>query len=231
MKLDSRLSELAFTPQQIPSLRDQVYDYLRDAILSGRLEPGRHIVERDIAAQMQISTTPVKEALRRLEQDGLVTNRPRRGVHVSDLALTSVSEVVEIRAMLEGMAARLAATKMTSEQRRQLAQQVERMQGLTDTLSEEELFLANSEFHATIRQIGANQMINKFVAEIRSFDLGVRRQALHYPEEVRRGFAEHQQIFQAITDRDGQRAEQLMRAHILRTVQFVIEHAEEIRHG
>jgi len=51
-----------FIPQQIPSLRDQVYDYLRDAILSGRLEPGRRIVERDIAAQMQISTTPVKEA-------------------------------------------------------------------------------------------------------------------------------------------------------------------------
>jgi DNA-binding GntR family transcriptional regulator len=214
-----------FPPQQISSLREQVYEHLRDAILSGKLTTGTRIIERDIAAQMQISTTPVKEALRKLEQDGLVVTMPRRGTMVSELALTSIAEVVEIRAMLDGMAARLAAAKITDVQARELADQVAKMRSLTNVMKLEDLRNANTDFHTSIRQIGGNQILLKFVEQLRPFDQRVRLEALYHPEEAQRGLAEHEAIYEALTQHDSARAEELMRTHIMRTARFVFEQA------
>ena len=107
-----------FQPHDVRSLRDRAYDDIREAILTGALRPGERIKERDVAAQMGISTTPVKEALRRLEQDGLVVSQPRRGAVVGPLVLTPPEEILKIRAHLEGLAARFAAEKMTGREGR-----------------------------------------------------------------------------------------------------------------
>jgi DNA-binding GntR family transcriptional regulator len=217
--------KIIYPPQQISSLREQVYEHLRDAILSGELTTGTRIIERDIAAQMQISTTPVKEALRKLEQDGLVVTMPRRGTMVSELALTSIAEVVEIRAMLDGMAARLAATKITDVQARELANQIAKMRSLTKVMKLEDLRNANTDFHTNIRQIGGNQIILKFVEQLRPFDQRVRLEALYHSEEAQRGLVEHEAIYEALTQHNPARAEELMRTHILRTARFVFEQA------
>ena len=83
-----------FQPHDVRSLRDRAYDDIREAILTGALRPGERIKERDVAAQMGISTTPVKEALRRLEQEGLVVSQPRRGAVVGPLVLTPPAEIL-----------------------------------------------------------------------------------------------------------------------------------------
>jgi len=218
--------EPLFGPQTAPSLRERVHDALRDAIIAGRLKPGQRLKERDVAAQMCISTTPVKEALRRLEQEGLVHARPRQGGVVSDVALTSVREIVEIRAGLEGLAARFACEKITELELAAMREHLECMRALTAAGAVRELVVANAAFHTLIRNAARNQFVSAFVATIGPFDRSVRRAALQYPDEAERGFQEHGVIAEALQRRAGGLAEQLMRSHVMRTVRFVIDRAE-----
>jgi DNA-binding GntR family transcriptional regulator len=208
-----------FQPKQVSSLRDLAYDALREAILDGSLSPGQRVKERDVASQMRISTTPVKEALRRLEQDGLIISHPRRGAVVSNSALTSVEEILAIRAYLE-------ATKISASELLALSDQVRRMTELTQVMDLEQLFAANTQFHTMVRKASGNHFITQFVRLLMPFDRTVRKQALSYPDEAERGLEEHTQIYSALKKHDGDAAEVLMRNHILRTVKFVIEQAE-----
>ena len=217
--------EPVFGPQSAPSLRERVHDALRDAIIAGRLKPGQRLKERDVAAQMCISTTPVKEALRKLEQEGLVDSRPRQGGIVSDVALTSVREIVEIRAGLEGLAARYASEKITELELATMRAQLERMQALTEAGAVRELVVANAAFHTLIRDAAHNHFVSTFVATIGPFDRSVRRAALGYPDEAERGYQEHFAIAEALQRRAGGLAEQMMRSHVMRTVRFVIDRA------
>lgn len=219
---------LLFAPQMVPSLRERVYDTLRDAIIGGRLKPGQRLKERDVAAQMCISTTPVKEALRRLEQEGLVDSRPRQGGVVSTVALTSVREIVEIRAGLESLGARFASEKMTELDFAALRQQLERMRELTDAGAIDELVTANAAFHRLIRDAARNHFVTAFGAAIGPFDRSVRRAALRYHDEAERGYREHFAIAEALQRGAGGQAEQMMRSHIMRTVRFVIDRAESV---
>ena len=143
-----------FQPHDVRSLRDRAYDDIREAILTGTLRPGERIKERDVAAQMGISTTPVKEALRRLEQDGLVVSQPRRGAVVGPLVITPPAEILQIRADLEGYAARLAAEKMPPAQKRTLTDELAQLEALAVESAEDRSAVAEatSAFHHSIRR-------------------------------------------------------------------------------
>lgn len=220
--------EPLFQPQSVTSLRERTYETLRDAILTGRLQPGLRLKERELAVQMGISTTPVKQALHMLLQDGLVVSLPRRGVAVSNLSTVPISEVTTIRAALEGAACRLAAEKATDPELNALNLHVKRMAFLTETGSVDELSRANSEFHEMLRAIAHNPYLEKMWEVVRAHTRHWRRKALTTPQEPQRGLQEHQAILQALLDRDGEAAEQRMRAHILRTLKHVLGQAPNI---
>lgn len=210
--------------ERLPLYRDKVYDALLDAIISGRLRPGERIRERTLAESMGLSTTPIKEAIRRLETDGLVISEPRRGAVVSDAALTSVREIVHIRADLEGFGARLAAQKLDSDGRRELDEVVNRMRDSTEPSPDVNAVIANNAlFHRLIRTTTKNRFIVHFVDVLSAFDRSVRQAALNDPAEAVRGLAEHLAIYESICEGDGDAAEEQMRLHILRTIDFVLE--------
>ncbi|HBQ86706.1 MAG TPA: hypothetical protein DD811_09550, partial [Syntrophomonas sp.] len=94
--------------------RNEVYHYLRNAILEERLKPGQRIIERKVADKLSVSRTPVREAIRKLEQEGLVNYVPNRGAIVASLSATDVWEIYTIRSVLEGLAVRLAAQHLNS---------------------------------------------------------------------------------------------------------------------
>ena len=96
-------------------LRDVVFENLREAILEGKLEPGQRIMEVQLAEQLGVSRTPVREAIRKLELEGLVVMLPRKGAYVADMSLKDIIDVLEIRSSLEGLAAYLAADRITEE--------------------------------------------------------------------------------------------------------------------
>lgn len=202
-----------FQPADIRSLRDLAYDDIRDAILSGALAPGQRVKERDVAEQMGISTTPVKEALRRLEQEGLVVSQPRRGAVVSTLVEIPVEEIEEIRGTLEAMAARLAAIRMTDAELARVGAIVEEMTRLTLEMREPQTRIEDvSVFHKLIRDGSRNAFIARFVETLTPFERVHRPEYLD-PDEAKRILHEHQAIAAALAARDAALAERLMAEH------------------
>lgn len=97
-------------------LRDVIFETLRKAIVSGDIKPGERLMEVSLANQMGVSRTPVREAIRRLEAEGLVTMTPRKGTHVSELSVKDIMDVLEVRTVLDKLATELAAKRMQPAQ-------------------------------------------------------------------------------------------------------------------
>lgn len=211
-----------FQAQNVGLVRDYVYHQLLDAMINGRLRPGEWIRERDVASELGVSTTPVKEAVLRLHHEGLLETEARRGAYVSEAVTTSLEEIVSLRAGLEALAARWAAQKISSEQRRELTAIFERM-GPATSVRGEELILANARFHEFIREVSGNLFVQRFVEVLLPFDASVRRRALSFGEECERGYREHLAIYEAIMAGDDDRASKLAEGHVKRTFSFVAE--------
>jgi len=209
-----------FQPHDVRSLRDRAYDDIREAILTGALRPGERIKERDVAAQMGISTTPVKEALRRLEQEGLVASQPRRGAVVGPLVLTPPEEILAIRAHLEGLAARLAAEKMSAEEKRALASELEDLEALNRVDDSELIAEATNQFHHSIRDGADSVFLDRFLDTLAPFDRTIRVRSTLDPEEARQDTQEHRSMLAAILAGDGEAAERAMHEPIHRVIAF-----------
>jgi DNA-binding GntR family transcriptional regulator len=219
---DMDMKDLELQAGDLKPLTDIVYEKLKSSIIVGNFTPGERISERKLAEYMGISTTTIKRALNRLSVEGLVEIRPRKGTYVSRFYLSSIEEIGIIRAALEGIAAKLAATKITEEELAELRKQIGYMEMYTESGDLDKLIEANSGFHRMIRKFARNLYMSQLIKIVHSFDITVRRRALADPEEAKRGINEHRSIFQAIADRNGDFAEGLIKEHILRTSRFVV---------
>jgi DNA-binding GntR family transcriptional regulator len=206
------------------SLRDLVLDTLRQQLISGALAPGQRLRERDIAAALGVSVTPVKEALRTLEQNGLVRVEARRGTFVSELVNTPVAEVYAVRGAIESLAARFTAQKITDAQIDELGATVATMRLLATAENVPALIETNAHFHALIRDFTANPMLRQIWDNAMVIDHAVRQRAYRHPSEIQQGLADHVGIYQAIADREPERAETLMRHHVERGTADVLPH-------
>lgn len=169
---------------------------------------------------MGISTTPVKEALRKLEQEGFIVGHPRRGAVVGPLVLTPPAEILELRADLEGMAARLAAKKMSEVQLKALRDQVVELRRCSLFVQSDPTALVNAtyDFHQQIIAAAGNAFISRFLGTLAPFDRTVLRIETIVPQEAAQDAGEHQAICDAIQSRDGATAERMMHHHIERVI-------------
>lgn len=222
MSIEKMIDEVTKKKENIKSLREVVLEFLREAIFSGYFKPGDHLVERELSELLDISTTPIKEAFRILEHEGLVKTVPRKGTYVSEILDTSIEEVMMLRAVLEGFAVNLAAKKITDEEMTVLERQIKVMKELTEARDAEKLVEENYKFHQLIREAAKSPMILKMVNNVVAFDNAFRKRALKNTLEIEEGFQEHYAIFKAIVNRNGTQAEQLMKNHIMRTVTHVL---------
>ncbi|MBO1514991.1 GntR family transcriptional regulator [Metabacillus bambusae] len=213
--------------EQVKSLRDIVIESLREAIVTGRFQPGEHLKERELSEIMGVSTTPIKEAFRMLGYEGLVVTVPRKGTYVSDLAETSIQEVQMLRAAVEGVCAKLAAMKLTKKNELALKQQIEKMELLLNNNEIDQLVEENTKFHRLINEIAGNPMMLQITDNISSFDKAFRKRALKEESELRAGFSEHKEIYEAIVSKDPELSEKVMKQHILRTAQDVLKVSQE----
>lgn len=198
------------------SLSDHAYTKIRAAILSGGFVPGRRLRERQLADELGISTTPIKEALKRLEREGLIVTAPRRGTFVC-YSPEKASEMALIRASLESVVVRLAAMKITDTEVALLDGHLAAMRLATRAGDYEVVVAANTRFHQLIDQIADNAYLRQLLETLQIYDALNRRQALKEPGEAEQGLAEHAAIFEALAARDPVLAESRMRAHILRS--------------
>ncbi len=131
-------------------LRDVVFNTLRDAILTGKLEPGERLMENQLAEKLGVSRTPIREALRMLELENLVELTPRKGAQVLDMSEKDVVNVLEIREVLEGLATQLACKKMTNELFQELKQAEQEMEQSVQQENIEKMVNADERFHDVI---------------------------------------------------------------------------------
>lgn len=195
------------------STADAVYRYLREAIIGGQLSPGVRIREVDVAKQLGVSRTPLREAIARLIGDRLVRRAPGGGLEVIDLA-TELLGMRHIRIALEGYAARLAASKIDEDELARL-EQLLRVSTELPIKAIRERVDANTEFHARIfRASGVPQLVRAIETHAEYFidEHGLQRFG---PEETRKAVREHREILAALRARDGDKAERLVRDHLL----------------
>ncbi|WP_051688119.1 GntR family transcriptional regulator [Desulfofalx alkaliphila] len=195
-------------------MRDNVYSRLRKAILKGKFQPGDRLVERKLAEKLNVSRTPIREAIRMLELEGLVSHIPRVGSVVSSIDAVEVHEIYRIRAVLEGLAARMAAERIKPEQLQQLTVTLQKIeQAIIDNKIDklEELHLDfNRLIYESAESTRLYNMITSMVDFINRFTMvGYTR-----PGRIAQAHKEHRLIVEAIKLRDGELAERVAREHI-----------------
>ena len=197
------------------TLESLTSERLRLAIIQGELVPGERLKERDLSTAWGVSTTPVKEALRRLETEGLVVREPARGAVVAENIKSLLSEMGLLRAALEGVAAYLAAAKADDSDIADLSVQVEEMERLTQSGDVNQVLTANEAFHELIHDVAANRSLNQMLRIVRSYDRATRLKVLSNRSDMERGLKEHIEIFEAISAGNPELAEQKTRSHVL----------------
>lgn len=202
------------------SLRDLAYARLREALLDGRLAAGSRINERTLATTLGVSTTPIKDALRRLESEGLVVTLPRRGTYVATLDPEDTHELVMLRAALEGTAARLAAERVGPEEKTKLPDLLSQMELLTGAGKGNLLVDVNEAFHLEIHRLSRSPRISRMVESLRIHNRATRNRILSEADEIQRALGEHRKIAEAILSKNPEAAENAMRVHVLRSAQF-----------
>ena len=206
----------AIRPDSYVPLRVQVYSALRDAIAGGRLKPGERIVEDRICSELGVSRSPLREALRRLEGEGLVSILPRRGAVVTELTTREGFDLFAVREVLEGLAARLAARQITPEELADLEEICAAMQkciGAKDMAAVVEL---NAQFHDVIARASRNRWIREFVGSLRAQTRSIYRSSIDAPGRPTESLAEHRAILETLSKADALSAESLARGHVLR---------------
>jgi DNA-binding GntR family transcriptional regulator len=203
------------------SITDLVCETLRSSIVSGRYPPGMQLKEREVALEIGVSTTPVKAALQRLAIEGLVTSVPMRGSFVAENLDTQLAEFGLIRAALEGSAAYLAALKATEDDVERLRVQIETMRRFTESRDLERLIGANAAFHDIIHEVAGNATLRQITDMVRHYDAVTRPKVLADERQMARGLVDHESIFHAIEAHDAAEADARMRAHVLRSTDFL----------
>lgn len=210
----SRLERL--DPKLTVTLRDHVHKALRMAILSGRYAPEERLNERALAEELGVSTTPLKEALRQLESEGLVTTLPRRGVVVL-YSRTWAEEMILARAALESMIAHLAARRIEPAAAAALKKTIEAMGEASTAGDANRLVELNEIFHDQIHVASQCAYLGRLIERQRFYDEGTRRIIHSDPQERARALAEHTLIATTIAAGDIEGAERAMRNHVVRS--------------
>lgn len=204
-------------------LVDEATQALRDAILSGRLASGTRLRQLDLAARLAISRTPIREALGRLQQEGLVEILPAAGVRVAVLDLAEAAELYDVREVLDGLAARLAAQRADASTLGGLDKSLARMARCLERRDANQWFPAHVAFHDAIFRAAGNARLQAMSSvvrlSIRHFHPLLLRTANRLDDALR----EHRAIFDAIAARDDAEAERLARAHITNAKEIVLK--------
>lgn len=196
--------------------RDLVLAKLRDAILSGRFMPGQRLRERELVALMGVSRTPIREALRKLEMEGLVTTAPYKGPAVAVPTLAEARELFEVRAALEGLAVALLTERVDKATVARLRGHLATARQALARRSTAGLLRANNAFHDAVAAGCGNALVQTMLANLRARVILLRVESLSYPGRRARSLVEHRAILRAIARRQSSEARRLIEEHIMR---------------
>lgn len=204
-------------------LRDVVFNTLRQAILRGELKPGERLMEIQLANKLGVSRTPIREAIRKLELEGLVITIPRKGAEVAQITEKSLRDVLEVRRVLEELAVSLACDRMSEEELESLrwaAREFKKTLAYSDVTQVAE---ADVKFHDIIYHATGNERLVQLLFNLREQMYRYRVEYLKRKESHPRLLAEHEQIVEMLARRDKAEATKVVCAHIDNQVQAVAD--------
>lgn len=208
------------------SAQNVAYQHLHQAIISNTLHAGAPLRISTLAKMLGVSATPVREALIRLEADGLVVWRPNRGAIVAPLSAEEVRHLYEMRSVLEGLAARRAASRADEPMLARLAKTLDQIATLLQAGRHAESIAQNHEFHETIYLQAGNPELIETLRRLWDRTLRFRHVHADLVEDFRQAFHEHGSILAALGRRDPEEAERLTRMHVLRGAESIARYIE-----
>jgi DNA-binding GntR family transcriptional regulator len=212
-----------------PNFTEKAYAALKDVITRMDLYGTREEIrldERQLASDLGVSRTPVREALAQLEREGFVRSIPRRGIYVVRKTKREVVELITAWAALEGMAARLATQNASDQEIRALRQMFATFESGAEQANLDEYSEINIEFHQTIIRMSHNQVLIDMAENLFTHMRMIRRKTIGEKDRAHRSIHDHMNIIEALEARDSARAEELTRSHALGLAEHVERHAD-----
>lgn len=214
---------LNFDLQNHRPLREIVYEELKMQILTGKIVPGTRMMEVELAEDMGVSRTPIREAIRKLEKEGLVTIEPRRGAYASQISTKDMVDILEVRQDMEGLAAYFAASRMTDAQKEDLKKAADLYNQAVAEGNTANMISYDTRFHRIIVESCNNRILVQMIEQLQELVLRFRyiyydnfRRAENMPEE-------HKIIFDAISEGRAQDARSAADVHIDRLKEMVVK--------
>ncbi len=222
---------LNFDLQNHKPLREIVYEELKRQIMIGEIPPGTRMMEVELADDMGVSRTPIREAIRKLEKEGLVSIEPRRGAYASEVSIKDMVDVLEVREFLEGMAAGLASKRITEEETEAIKHAVEAYREAVESGATEEIIEEDEIFHKLIVDCSGNKTLIQMINQVQ--ELALRFRYIYYEDFSRYQNMpdEHQEILDAVLSGDPEVARKAADEHVLRLKEFVVEQGDKIVKG
>ena len=206
------------------SLGQTAYEKLKQAVVRGDFPPESHLVENNIAAALGISRTPVREAIHKLEREGLLKRFPGGGFFVVSLTRQDIEETFGIRGVLESYAAKVAALRHKEKELLPLEAKIDQYQHCLDEDRMEELTLINTEFHDLLYGLSRSPKLIRLINELCDPVYRFRKVLLNLEEMARRSNEDHKLMIAHIRERDADEVEKLVREHILRGREVILRH-------
>lgn len=208
------LLETQENENNILSLRARVFVRIENDILNGKYKPGESLTESQIASELKVSRTPVREAIRQLELEGLLAYVPNKGAIVKGLSSEDVRDIFEIRIKIEGLAAKRAAANITASQLKELKEVVEFEEFYTHKDDTCQILRLDTKFHEIIFRASGSRLLDHTLTSFHHYIQRARNLSLKDKERAKKALAEHMAIMMAIEKRDREKAETLMEEHI-----------------
>lgn len=209
MTEDLTLNMNAYLP-----LRDVVFHTLREAILRGELKPGERLMELQLAAKLGVSRTPIREAIRMLEQEGLAVTIPRKGAEVAKMTEKDMRDVLQVREALDELAASIACEQMTAEQLDELKTTMREFEECTKNGNVKKIAEADEKFHDIIYQATGNPKLVNIVSNLREqmyrYRIEYVKDEKNYPVLIR----EHKEIVEGLMAKDKAKVTAVMHRHV-----------------
>jgi len=204
------------------SLRGRVFTKIREDILTGVYKKGEAIIESKVSINLGVSRTPVREALRQLELEELVSIIPNKGAVVNGINAKDISDIYLIRSRIEGLAAKLCAEIITEEQINTFEEIIMLSEFHLQKEHLEQVYKLDNKFHELLYEGSNSRMLRHILSDFHHYVQRVRKESLRSTDRAKDSINEHKAIVEALKNNNGELAEQLTNEHIAKTSQYVV---------
>ncbi|TCK93286.1 GntR family transcriptional regulator [Natranaerovirga hydrolytica] len=208
-------------------LRDVVFNALREAILKGELNPGERLMEKQLAERMGVSRTPIREAIRKLELEGLVVMVPRKGAEVARITQKALKDVLEVRCALEELAVKIACEKVAQKEIKALRETMEAFNQAVNKGDVEKIVEKDVEFHDIIFNSTDNEKLIQILNNLREQIYRYRVEYIKKTDNHQILVKEHEEILNAIESKNVEKAQEVAQQHIINQETTIIKFIKE----